>query len=104
MFNVHKFRKGQTLNNPVPVATNTNQTLFRNDSVLGTTGPNFLKSQKRKVEENEPDVMPSSKRKRKYKKRTKTKRRVNKKYRSKIKKTKRRKRSVGKRRRLKNYL
>ncbi len=95
MFNVRQSRKDKKLVNFTPVATNTNETLFRDNSILGTTGPNFLKSQKDRAEGIKPELIPKDKPKRKHtspspqpiKKESKTKGRP-----------------VGKRRRLKDYL
>ena len=102
MFNVHHSQKGKKPSDSIPIATNTNETLFRDNSVIGTTGPNFLQSQKNKAEGIEPhsesklkrkDIKPSQEPKTKIPKTS---------YTSKEKKS--RKRTVGDRKRLKNYL
>ena len=110
MFNVHHSQKGTKPSNSVkftkpsnslPITTNTNESLFRDNSVIGTTGPNFLKSQKDKIEGVEPDHPP--KHKRKDRSQSPENRKIPKK--SKLNKEKKGKeRSVGKRRRLKDYL
>ena len=102
MFNIHHSQRGKKSPGSIPIATNTNETLFRDNSVIGSTGPNFLQSQKNRAEGIEPHSQKETKRKEiTLSQESKIK---HKKISHSTKPRKTKKRTVGDRRKLKNYL